>query len=93
MFILHVDIVMAPGKDKAAESVFAGPFKTAITAQPGFRDVRFLRPDDGGSYVLTIAFDNQPQQQAWVATDLHTDVWGQMEANFTSYAVRTFHPV
>ena len=38
MFVLHVKIKMKPGQAAAAEKVFAGPFKAAITAQPGFRD-------------------------------------------------------
>ena len=44
-------------------------------------------------HIHRIAFENQPLQQKWVATDLHTQVWGQMEANFDGYAVRTFTTV
>ena len=32
MFVLHVKIKMKPGQAAAAEKVFAGPFKAAITA-------------------------------------------------------------
>ena len=42
----------------------------------------FSSPQDGGDYVLAIAFESQTLQQKWVATDLHTQVWSQMEANF-----------
>jgi heme-degrading monooxygenase HmoA len=93
MFVLHVKIKMKAGQAAAAEAVFSGPFKAAITAQPGFRDVQFLRPGNGTDYVLSIAFENQPLQQQWVATDIHGKVWSQMEAHFDGYAVDTFDTV
>jgi heme-degrading monooxygenase HmoA len=52
--------------------------------------VEFLRPLEGGDHALIIAFESQAMQQAWVATDLHTKVWSQMQANFDSFSVRTF---
>lgn len=93
MFVLHVTIKVKPGQEDAAQGVFAGPFKAAITTQPGFKDVRFLKPLEGGEYVLAIAFENQTLQQKWVATDLHTQVWSQMEANFEGYAVKTYETI
>ena len=93
MFVLHVAIKVKPRQEEAARGVFAGPFKAAITAQPGFKDVRFLKPLEDGDYVLAIAFENQTLQQKWVATDLHTQVWSQMEANFEGYAVKTYETI
>lgn len=93
MFVLHVNVRIKPGQASAAEKVFAGPFKAAITAQPGFQDAQFLRPSDNGDYVLRIAFENQPLQQQWVKTDLHGEVWSQMEQNFDGYTVTTFTTV
>jgi len=90
MFVLHVVITMKPGQATAAEQVFAGPFSTAIRVQEGFAATSLLRPDDGGDYILSIAFENQSLQQKWVATDLHNDVWAQMEAHFDGYTLRTF---
>jgi heme-degrading monooxygenase HmoA len=93
MFVLHVGITMKAGQAAAAEQVFAGPFSTAIRAQEGFVDAALLRPDDGGDHILSIAFENQSLQQKWVATDLHNDVWAQMEAHFDGYTLRTFTTV
>jgi heme-degrading monooxygenase HmoA len=90
VFVLHVAIKVKSGQESAAQTVFSGPFKAAITAQPGFRDVWFLKSLEGGDHVLAIAFDSQAQQQKWVATDLHTQVWSQMETNFDGYAVMTY---
>ena len=93
MFALHVAIKVKPGREEAAQSVFAGPFKTAISAQPGFQGVGFLKPLEGGDYVLAIAFENQALQQKWVATDLHTQVWSQMEANFDGCTVKAYNAI
>jgi heme-degrading monooxygenase HmoA len=90
---LHVKVKMKAGQAGEAEQVFAGPFKMAISAQRGFSQVQFLRPADDGDYVLSIAFESQPLQQQWVATDLHTRVWAQMEQHFESYSLDTFTAV
>jgi heme-degrading monooxygenase HmoA len=91
VFVLHVAIKVKPGLEEAVQGVFAGPFKAAISAQPGFDDVRFLKPLEGGEYVLVIAFESRALQQKWVATDLHTQVWSQMEANFEGYTVKAYN--
>ena len=93
MYVLHVAIKVKPGREEAAQGVFAGPFKAAISAQPGFKDVRFLKPVEGGEYVLVIAFESQPLQQKWVATDIHTDVWSQMQANFDGFSVKNYNTI
>lgn len=93
MFVLHVDIKVKPGREEAAHSVFAGPFKAAISAQPGFKDVRFLKSQDGGDHVLAIAFESHALQQKWVATDLHNQIWPQMEANFEGFAVKNYDTI
>jgi len=90
VFVLIVDIKVKPGLEQQAEKTYRGSFRSAISAQTGFVSVEFLRPDDGGEHALIIAFESQPAQQAWVATDLHTRVWSEMEASFDSYKVRTF---
>ena len=90
VIVVHVSIRMKSGRGPAAETIFNGPFRTAISSQEGFKAVSLLRPDDGGDYILSIAFENQPLQQKWVATDLHSQVWSQMEPHFESYGLRTF---
>jgi len=93
MFVLLVSIKVKPNVERAAEGVFAGPFRAAISAQPGFKDAQFLRPDSGGDYVLFVVFDNQQLQQQWVATALHAKVWEQMKVNFDNYSVETYSAV
>lgn len=90
MYVLIVDIKVKSGREQEAEKTYRGPFRPAISAQPGFVSVEFLRPQETGDHALIIAFENHATQQAWVATDLHTRVWDQMQANFDSFTVRTF---
>jgi hypothetical protein len=52
-----------------------------------------LRPNEGGDYVLTIAFENQPLQQKWVATEHHGQVWPLMEGHLVEFTVKTYTTV
>jgi heme-degrading monooxygenase HmoA len=90
MFVLHVAVTLKAGRAQATEAIFSGPFKSAISAQPGFRAVSWLRPLEGGEHVLSIAFDDQTLQQQWVATELHGKVWSQLKSNFEHYSLKTF---
>jgi heme-degrading monooxygenase HmoA len=93
MFVVHATITVKPGREEAAQNVFAALFKRVISAQPGFISVEFLKPLDGGEYVLAIAFKSRALQQKWVATDLHAQVWLQMEANFEDYTVNAYNTI
>jgi heme-degrading monooxygenase HmoA len=93
MYVVHAAIKMKPGRQEAAQSVFKGPFRAAISAQPGFKGVEFLKPLDDGQYLLAILFESKTLQQNWVATELHTHVWSQMEANFENYTIRTYDTI
>jgi heme-degrading monooxygenase HmoA len=90
---VHINIRMKIGQGLAAEKVFHDPFRPAISVQEGFQNVQLLRSEDGGDYVLTIGFSNQALQQKWVATDLHHQVWPQMEAHFDRYTLKTYAAV
>jgi heme-degrading monooxygenase HmoA len=90
VYVLIVDIKVKSNLGQQAEKTYRGPFRSAIMAQPGFVSVEFLCPSEEGDHALIIAFESQSAQQSWVATDLHSRVWSEMEANFDSYKVRTF---
>ena len=93
MFVLIVGLKVKPGQEQALAKDYADPFTTAISAQEGFRHVSLLRPNDGGDYVLTIAFESQALQQKWVATELHQQVWPVMESHFVEFTVKTYTTV
>ena len=49
-----------------------------------------LRSAEANSYRLTIEFQAENLRLNWVATDLHQQVWPQMEAHFVSYSLKNF---
>lgn len=83
-----VGLKVKTGQERLWRKIAAGTFTTAIFAQEGFGHVSLLRPNDGGDYVLTIAFENQPLQQKWVATELHRQVWPLMEGHLVEFPSR-----
>jgi heme-degrading monooxygenase HmoA len=93
MFVLLVVLKVKAGQEQALEKDFAGPFTAAISAQDGFRHVFLLRSNDAGDSVLFIAFESQPLQQKWVATELHGQVWPIMESHLVEYTVKTYTTV
>jgi heme-degrading monooxygenase HmoA len=93
MFVLHLDMQVKPGSEPTLEQTFVTTFRPAISRQDGFRGVSLLRPSKNGQYRLTIAFDTQPLQQKWVATDLHQQVWPQMEAHCSAYSLQHYNAV
>jgi heme-degrading monooxygenase HmoA len=93
MFVLHLDMKVKVGSGEALEKTFVETFRPAISRQDGFRGVELLRSAENGEYRLTIAFEAKPLQQKWVATDLHQEVWPQMEAHCATYSVKYYNAV
>lgn len=94
MFILNVDVDVKSGSEQSLENTFRTVFVPAISKQEGFSQTQLLRSQDPGpAYRLFIEFQNQAQQQKWVAQPLHQEIWPQMEANFNSYSVLKFDSV
>jgi heme-degrading monooxygenase HmoA len=94
MFVLHVDLALKPGAQLDMEAVYREVFYLAISAQAGFHSADLLRPNDGGlSYRLTIAFADHQSQQRWVATDLHQEVWPQIESQCSEFSVNYYTKV
>jgi len=94
MFVLHVDLTVKSGAEQDLEAVYREVFSPAISAQAGFHAAGLLRPEDvGNAYRLTIAFVNREFQQQWVATDLHQEVWPQIESRCTGFSVKYYTAV
>jgi heme-degrading monooxygenase HmoA len=94
MFVLHVDLVVKPGLQKDIEAAYGKVFYPAISRRAGFQAAGMLRPDEGGNnYRLTIAFTNREFQKQWVATDLHQQVWPQIENRCSGFSVNYYTTV
>jgi heme-degrading monooxygenase HmoA len=79
---LHVDLDVDPMLEQQLLGAFRDIFAPAIRTQPGFLDVRLLRPrsqETGLNYRLLISFQSEEQRKQWVATDLHQEVWPAIE--------------
>ncbi len=84
---LHVDLEVAPGREKEMETNFHTVFEPVISKQPGFVSVALLKlrkavvganPTPAG-YLLVISFATEEQRLTWVATDDHQRVWPSIE--------------
>ena len=94
MFVLFVDMQVKPGSRQALEKTYTEIFRPAISRQEGFRGVELLRPNrDGDEYRLSIAFESHALQKKWVASDLHQEVWPQMENYCADYSVDDYTSV
>ncbi|MBN9614985.1 MAG: hypothetical protein BGO25_13065 [Acidobacteriales bacterium 59-55] len=94
MFVLHVELKVKTGLQQALENTYREVFVPAISPQPGFQSANLLRPvEDGADYRLTLVFDNQSLQQAWVATDVHQQVWPQVESQCVGFSAIGYNTV
>jgi heme-degrading monooxygenase HmoA len=94
MFVLFVDMNIKPGSEQGLEKTYIEIFRPAISRQEGFHAVELLRSNkNSGEYRLSIVFQTRPLQQKWVATDLHQDVWSQMESHSADHAVKHYTSV
>jgi heme-degrading monooxygenase HmoA len=94
MFVLFVDMQVKPGSQPTLEKTYTEIFRPAISRQDGFRWVELLRSNrDSGEYRLSIAFAVHDLQKKWVASDLHQEVWPQVEAHCLEYSVKDYTSV
>lgn len=94
MFVLHVDLQVKPDAEQELQRTYVEIFRPAISRQEGLSAVALLRPaDNDTNYRLSILFDTQTCQQKWVATDVHQQVWPQMERCCVKYSVRYYDTV
>ena len=92
MFVLHVEIRPKPGSREALEKIYLESFLPAISRREGFVGVNLLRPAlEDGDYRLSIAFDTQASQQRWVASEIHQQVWLQMESQCIEHSVTCYN--
>ena len=94
MFNVQVALAVNPNSLAALKSVYKDTFVHAISTQPGFVAVDLLQScKDDEACLLVIVFENRDLQQKWVATELHQQVWPQIEACCTGYKVHAFQAI
>jgi len=91
--VLHVELQVKEGAAAALLAVYRSTFRPAISRQEGFLAVRLLRPVEAPNHRLLIEFSDEEQRLRWVASDLHQQVWPQIEAHCSGYTPNLFEEV
>ena len=73
MHVVELDVEQG-NEDELVDS-YHRVFAPAISAQPGFRTVRLLKPADGFRWLLLIEFATERDRVNWVATPQHQRAW------------------
>lgn len=94
MFLLHVELKVNPEICQALENVYLKTFRPAISVQEGFCAVQLLHStEEEMNYCLSLSFDSQASQKKWVASDLHQQVWPQIESRCVEFSVKYYTSV
>jgi hypothetical protein len=100
---LFVDMAVDPAKEQEMLRYFETVFRPAARKFQGFIDVRILKlrstlmgnmPGEV-NYRFSISYESEELRQKWIATEIHIEVWGQMEKflSSTDYTVVLFDVV
>jgi hypothetical protein len=89
---LHGDLAVDAAREAEMLHYFETVYRPAAMRFPGCIDLHLLkltgvpmgvRPA-GLSYRFSITYESEAQRLVWVASDVHTEVWGTLERYFTS---------
>ena len=90
---LHADLDVDPAREEAMVDYFETVYRPAAEKFPGYVALNLLRLEAvplgtkpaGLSYRFSIRYESEGQRQAWVASDVHTEVWGKLETFLASH--------
>jgi hypothetical protein len=100
---LFVDMTVDPAKEHAMLQYFDTVFRPAARKFQGYLDLRLLKlrstlmgtmPAEV-NYRFAISYESEELRQKWIASEIHVEVWGQMETFLSSpnYTVVLFDVV
>ena len=103
MIQVHVDLALDPAREHEAVRYFETVFRPAAQKFRGYHDVRLLKlqavpvgtAPSGINYRFSISYENEDLRQKWVASDIHQEVWGNMERMLSTpdYTVLLFEVI
>jgi heme-degrading monooxygenase HmoA len=93
MIQLHLDLYVDPAKEAEMLRYFTTVFRPAAAKFTGYIDVKMLklrgafvgRAPSNVNYRFWLVYESEELRQKWIASDVHTEVWGGMETMFTSH--------
>jgi|SRR5690242_6308575 heme-degrading monooxygenase HmoA len=97
---LHVDLAVAPAKEKEMLRNFETIFRPEAAKHPGYLDVKMLKlrkalqgsAPEGVKYRFSLTYRSEELRQKWVASAEHKRVWPTIENTLSSknYTVLLF---
>lgn len=87
MIQVHVDMAVDSAKEREMVRYFETVFRPAAMKFRGYIDVRVLKLSGvpvgtapaGINYRFTITYESEELRQKWIASEIHQEVWGEME--------------
>jgi antibiotic biosynthesis monooxygenase (ABM) superfamily enzyme len=84
---LHLDLAVAPGREKEMLSNFEKIFRPTAKKQPGYVDLKMLKLRDairggappGGTFRFVLDFESEELRQKWIASAAHAKAWPTIE--------------
>jgi heme-degrading monooxygenase HmoA len=84
---LHLDLAVAPGREKEMLANFEKIFKPVAKKQPGYIDLKMLKLREairggappGGSFRFVLVFESEELRQKWIASAAHAKAWPTIE--------------
>ncbi len=84
---LHLDLAVAPGREKEMLANFEKIFKPTAKKQPGYIDLKMLKLREairggappGGSFRFVLDFESEELRQKWIASAAHAKAWPTIE--------------
>ena len=88
MIQIHVDLSVDPAREAEMLRCFENSFKPAAEKFQGYMDVKIvkLRKAFVGeapariNYRFVLRYQSEELRQPWIASDIHQEVWGMIEA-------------
>ena len=88
---LHADLVIDPAREADAIRYFETVYRPTASRFEGYLDLRLLKlqaalvgsAPAGINYRFSITFTSEALRLAWVASEPHQEVWGQLETFLT----------
>jgi hypothetical protein len=88
MIQIHVDLSVDPVRELEMRERFEKTFKPAAAKFEGYRDVKIVKlrkafvgeAPAGINYRFVLQYQSEELRQKWIASDIHQEVWGMIEA-------------
>jgi antibiotic biosynthesis monooxygenase (ABM) superfamily enzyme len=88
---LHLDLAVAPGREKEMLANFEKIFRPTAKKQPGYVDLKMLKLREairggappGGTFRFILDFESEELRQKWIASAAHAKAWPTIENTLT----------